>query len=329
MVSSGDRVRLRFACGLYDRMLPLHTGEVSPEGIDLDFVISDSPRDLFDTVARGGGFDVAEMSSSEYVTRFDAGRCPLVALPVFPSRVFRHSFVTVNRTRGIEKPQDLEGKRVGIQMYTQTAAVWIRGLLRHDYGVDLDSIQWIQGGTDEAGRHGNPDVMPLLKPARVEENRSGKSLDEMLQDGAIDALVSARTPRSLGANPDVRRLFPDFRAVELDYYRRTGIFPIMHLVVIRRDTYDAHPFTARSLYRAFVAAKDRAVARMRSRGGTLPYMLPWMKAEVEAMAGIFGDDPWPYGVAPNRTTLEALVAYLHDQDMISRKIPIEDLFVVS
>ncbi len=328
MARTGDRVRLRFACGLYDRMLALYTREVVPDGIDLDFVISNSPRDLFDAMARGEGFDVAEMSSSEYVTRFDAGKCPFVALPVFPSRVFRHGFITVNRKAGIETPKDLEGRRVGTQMYTQTASVWSRGMLRHDYGVDLGTIQWVQGDTDRPGSHGAPDVMPLLKPVRIEPNTTDKSLDQLLQDGAIDALMSARTPMSLGHHPDVRRLFPDYRAVELDYYRRTGIFPIMHLIVIRRAAFEAHPFIAESLTRAFTAAKDRAVARLRARGGTLPFMLPWMKAEVEEMTKVFGPDPWPYGIAPNRTTLEALVAYLHDQDMISRRIPIEELFIL-
>jgi 4,5-dihydroxyphthalate decarboxylase len=320
-------VKMKFACGLYDRMLPLYTGEVQPEGIDLDFVISESPRALFDRMSGPDPFDVAEMSGSEFVARFDAGKCPFVALPVFPSRLFRHSFVTVNRKAGIRTPKDLEGKRIGTQIYTQTASVWVRGMLTHEYGVDLSTIQWVQGDLDKPGAHSDSDMMPLLKPVQMAENRSGKPLAQLLEEGELDALVTPRLPKSFGTHPDIERLFPDFHTVELDYYRRTKIFPIMHLIVIRRDIYDAHPFVAGSLYQAFDAAKDKAVARMRSRSGTLPYMLPWMKAEVEELVREFGEDPWPYGVEINRPTLEAFIAYLVEQDMIAQTIPIESLFV--
>jgi 4,5-dihydroxyphthalate decarboxylase len=323
----GSEIALKFACGLYDRMLPLYTGAVRPAGIDLEFVISDSPRELFDHMSGSDAYDVAEMSASEFVARFDAGRCPFVAIPVFPSRVFRHGFITVNRNSGIKTPKDLEGRRVGTQIYTQTASVWTRGMLAHDYGVDLSTIHWVQGNLDTPGRHTEAEIMPLLKPVRIEDNTSDKSLAELLEDGALDALVTPRTPRSLGNHPDVVRLFPDYPAVELDYYTRTGIFPIMHLVVIRRDVHDAHPFVAKSLYDAFNASKAQAIQQLRSRSGTLPFMLPWYKAEVETLFSAFGDDPWPYGVEPNRVTLEAFLAYLTEQDMIKAPIPVEDLFV--
>ncbi len=322
-----SEVALRFACGLYDRMLPLYTGQVRPQGIDLDFIISQDPRTLFDHMSGPDPYDVAEMSASEFVARYDAGRCPFVALPVFPSRVFRHGFITINRNAGIRTPKDLEGKRIGTQIYTQTASVWTRGMLAHDYGVDLSTIHWVQGNLDTPGRHTGAEIMPLLHPVRMEDNTSDKSLAQLLEDGEIDALVTPMLPRSLASHPDVVRLFPDFPAVELDYYKRTRIFPIMHLVVIRRDVFEAHPFVAKSLYGAFEDAKAKAIARLRSRSGTLPYMLPWMKAEAETLFGAFGDDPWPYGVEPNRTTLEAFLAYLTEQDMIKAPIPIEDLFV--
>lgn len=328
MASKTGLLAMKFACGLYDRMLPLYTGEVRPDGIDLDFVISDSPRALFDHMTGPDAYDAAEMSASEFVARLAAGRCPFVAIPVFPSRLFRHSFITINRKAGIKAPKDLEGKRVGTAIYTQTASVWTRGMLAHDYGVDLSTIQWVQGDLDKPGRHTDAALMPLLKPAAIEDNDSGKSLAQLLEIGELDAVVAPRLPESFGIHPDIQRLFPDFRAVELDYYRRTKIFPIMHVVVIRREIYDAHPFVAESLYRAFTAAKDKAVARMRSRSGTLPYMLPWMKADVEELVREFGEDPWPYGIAPNRPTLEAFIAYLVEQDMIAKPIPIEDLFVV-
>ena len=328
MASETATLAMKFACGLYDRMLPIYTGEVRPDGIELDFVISESARALFDHMSGPDAYDVAEMSASEFVARYAAGKCPFVAIPVFPSRVFRHGFVTVNRKSGIETPKDLEGKRIGTVIYTQTASIWVRGMLAHDYGVDLSTIQWVHGDLDKPGRHTDVEIMPLLKPARIEFNETDKSLAQLLKEGELDALVTPRLPESLGVDPDIQRLFPDFRAVEIDYYRRTKIFPIMHLVVIRRDIYDAHPFVAESLYRAFSAAKDKAVARLRSRSGTLPFMLPWLKADVEELNREFGPDPWPYGIEPNRPTLEAFIAYLVEQDMIAKPIPIEDLFVV-
>lgn len=328
MATESETVAMKFACGLYDRMLPIYTGEVRPEGIDLDFIISDSPRALFDHMTGPDAYDVAEMSASEFVARFAAGKCPFVAIPVFPSRVFRHGFISVNRNAGIESPKGLEGKRIGTVIYTQTASVWTRGLLAHDYGVDFSTVQWVQGDLDKPGLHTDAEIMPLLKPAHIEPNETDKSLGELLDDGTLDAVVAPRLPRSFGVNPDIQRLFPNFRAVELDYYRRTKIFPIMHVVVIRRNVYEAHPFVAESLYRAFTAAKDRAVARMRDRSGTLPYMLPWMKADVEELVREFGEDPWPYGIEPNLPTLEAFITFLVEQDMIAKAIPIEDLFVV-
>ncbi len=328
MASESTKLALKFACGLYDRMLPLYTRAVQPDGIDLEFVISDSPRDLFDHMSGPDAYDVAEMSGSEFVARFDAGKCPFVALPVFPSRLFRHGFITINRNSGIKNPKDLEGRRVGTVIYTQTASVWTRGMLAHDYGVDLSTIQWVQGDLDKPGLHTDAEIMPLLKPARINPNETGKSLAQLLAEGEIDAVVAPRLPESFGTAPEIQRLFPDFPAVELDYYRRTKIFPIMHLVVIRRDIYEAHPFVAESLFRAFNAAKDLALARMRSRSGTLPFMLPWMKAHVEELDREFGPDPWPYGIEPNRPTLEAFITYLVEQDMIAKPIAIEDLFVV-
>ena len=174
-------VKLRFACSLYDRMLPLYTKEVQPEGIDLDFIISDDPRETFDRMVRDLAYDLSEMSSSEFVTRMSRGACPFVALPVFPSRIFRHGFIVVNRRSGIRHPKDLEGRRVGVQLYTMTAAVFIRGMLQHEYGVDLSTIHWVQGGMDHAGTHGSPTVLPLLKPVDIEINTSNHSLSDLLE----------------------------------------------------------------------------------------------------------------------------------------------------
>jgi 4,5-dihydroxyphthalate decarboxylase len=319
------KLSLTFACGLYDRMLALYTGEVAPDGIDLNFLAIDDPRQIFDRMGKNLDFDACEMSSSEVISRLAAGRNEMVALPVFPSRVFRHGFITVNR-HAIKTPKDLEGKRIGTPLYTQTAALFIRGLLQDEYGVDLSGVHWVQGATNSPESHGNPSAPPLLKPVSIEHNRSGRSLSELLATGEIQAIIGSGLPDALRSNPDVQRLFPDFHAIELDYFRRTRIFPIMHLVAMRRDVYEQHPFIATSLYKAMTQAKDIALAKMRDLGA-LRYMLPGMAVELDEIDDTFGGDPWPYGIEPNRPTLEALVRYMAEQSLIKAPIPVQDLFV--
>jgi 4,5-dihydroxyphthalate decarboxylase len=319
------KVPITFACGLYDRMLALYTGEVQADGIDLNFLAIDNPRQIFDRMGRSLDFDACEMSSSEVFSRFAAGRREMVALPVFPSRVFRHGFVTVNR-KAVKSPKDLEGKRIGVPLYTQTAAVFIRGMLQDEYGVDLSGVHWVQGATNSAQSHGNPAAPSLLKPVSIEQNRSGRSLSELLEGNEIQAIIGSGLPDALRTNPDVQRLFANFHAVELESFKRTRIFPIMHLVAMRRDVYERHPFIASSLYAAMTAAKDLALAKMRDTGA-LRYMLPGMTAEVDVIDAVFDGDPWPYGVEPNRPTLEALVRYMAEQSLIKAPIPIDDLFV--
>jgi 4,5-dihydroxyphthalate decarboxylase len=316
---------LTFACGAYDRTLPLMTREVLVDGIDLNYVVVDEPREIFDRMAGGEGFDLAEMSLSEFICRYDAKQNPFVALPVFPSRVFRHSMITVNR-KTVRTPADLAGKRIGVPLYTMTAAVFQRGLMQHDLGIDLSSVHWVEGATNAATSHGDPTAMPLLKPVDLEKNTSGKSTGDLLSEGKLDAVIGTSLPLSMKTNPDVVRLFPDFRAAEQDYYTRTGIFPIMHVLVIQREIYDRDPSIGPRLYKAFEEAKALARKRM-MRLQTLAYMIPWMIADVEEQEAIFGGDAWPYGVEPNRVTLEALVTYLAEQHMISKTMPIEDLFV--
>jgi 4,5-dihydroxyphthalate decarboxylase len=277
-------------------------------------------------MAGGLEFDVSEFSGAEYVSAVAAGACPFVAIPAFPSRVFRHGFICVNRRSGIAKPKDLEGKRVGVPLYTQTAAVFIRGILQHDYGVDLAKIHWVQSAMNHGGTHGKPTVAPLVKPIPIELNETAKTLSDLLAEGSVDAILGATLPDALGQHPDVVRLFPDFEEVEKDHYRRTKIFPIMHTVVIRRDVYERHPFVASSLYKALWRAKAVALKRMRQLGA-LPYMLPWLARHLAELDAVFGDDPWPYGLEANRPTLEALVTYLHEQGMIKQPMPLEDLFV--
>jgi 4,5-dihydroxyphthalate decarboxylase len=320
-----SKVPLTFACGLYDRVVALATGAVPVEGVDLNFLNIDSPREIFDRMSGSQEFDASEYSSSEFISRFAAGQCPFVAIPVFPSRSFRHGFIAVNR-KYVRTPKDLEGKRVGLPMYTMTASIFIKGLLQHEYGVDLSKIEWVEGAINGNDAHGAPTTMPLVKPVAIERNQSGKSLSTLLEEGAIHATIGTGLPNALGRNPDVVRLFPNHREVERDYFRRTGIFPIMHLVAIRRDVYERHPFVATSLYRALTAAKEVAITKMRAVV-SLRYMLPWMGSDVEEIKELFGGDPFPYGLAANRPTLEALMQYLVDQHLIAAPVKVEDLFV--
>jgi 4,5-dihydroxyphthalate decarboxylase len=318
-----SRLRLTFACGIYDRTEALRTGDVAVEGIDLNFLAIEAPREIFDRMGANQEFDVAEFSSSEFISRLARGGCPFVALPVFPARVFRHGYIYVNRKSDIRKPQDLAGKRVGVPLYTMTAAVWIRGHLVHQYGVDLSTISWVEGAINESGRHGDPSAPALLKPARIEHDEQGRSLRDLLVAGEIDAIAGSQRPKP---HPDIAPLFPDSRAVERAYYQATRIFPIMHLIVIRRDLYEQNPWIGNSLYKGLVDAKGNALARMRKTGAH-PYMLPWVHHDIEEINEVFAGDPFPYGIEANRPTLEALVQYMAEQHFIPQPIPIAYLFV--
>ena len=318
--------KFAFASGLYDRFLPLYTKQVEPKGLDLDFTVIDDPRQIFDRMAAGLEFDACEMSGTEYITHLATGNSPFVALPVFASRMFRHGFIVINTRSGIKTPKDLEGRRVGVQLYTMSAAMWIRGMLQHDHGVDLSTISWVQGSIDSPGTHGTPTVLPLLKQPDVVNNDTDRSLSQLLEDGEIDAVLTATLPTGLGTHPDLVRLFPNFRQVETDYYTRTKIFPIMHFVVIRKDVYNRNPAAAGALYDAFCRAKKIALERLRY-SGALRYMLPFLPDDVDEIDRVFDGDPWPYGIEANRPTLEAEIQYMVEQDYIAGPMAIEDLFV--
>jgi 4,5-dihydroxyphthalate decarboxylase len=316
-----SRLRLSFACGIYDRTDALRTRDVTIDDIDLDFRAIANPREIFDRMGGRQEFDVSEFSSSEFISRFARGACPFVALPVFPARVFRHGYAYINRKTGIRTPKDLEGRRVGVPLYTMTAAVWIRGHFAHQYGVDLSTIRWLEAATNHPGRHGDPSAPPLLKPARLEHDPQGRPLSELLANGEIDAMVGTQHPTP---HPDIVPLFADARAVERDFYLKTRIFPIMHLLVIRRDVYEREPGIADKLYQGFVDAKKLALARMHKGH---PFMLPWVHNDVHEVDEVFGGDPYPYGIEANRPTLEALVQYMAEQDFIPRRLALENLFV--
>ena len=322
-----SRLPLTFACGPYDRMEALRYGIIDVEGIDLNFIPIQAPREIFDRMVGGQQFDVSELSLAEYVGMTAKGTSPFIAIPVFPSKAFRHSFICVNRKAGIKEPKDLAGKRIGVPLYTITAAIWIRGDLENVYGVDLSNVQWIQGAVEKPGTHGKPPAPPkLLKPINVIPNTSNKSLSDMLADGEIDAILGSRMPESVRTHPDkVAHLFPNFREEEKRYYQKYGIHPIMHLVVIRREVYERHPWIAQSLYKALLAAKDWAVEMMYFSGAQR-YMLPWLFDDLRELDEVFGSDPWPYGIDKNRRALETFVKYMHQQGFIEKDVPVDSLF---
>jgi 4,5-dihydroxyphthalate decarboxylase len=320
------RLALTLACCRYDRTEALREGDVVPAGIELNCITLRSGREIFDRMVGGQEFDVAELSASEFISLMGRGDCPFVALPVFPSRVFRHGYIFINTRSGIRAPKDLEGRRIGLPLYTQTAAIWARGHLAHQFGVDLGTIRWVQGAVEKAGSHGRPHAPPLIRPVALEHNMSGEPLGALLARGAIDALIGSRKPSEFGRDPSIARLFPNHRALERRLYDQSRIFPIMHLLAIRRDLYERQRWIARSLYDAFVASKRRARERMRY-AGSLAAMLPWLIDEVEEIDDVFGGDAFPYGIEANRPTLEALVTYMVEQHFIARPIAIEDLFV--
>jgi len=316
-------LRVTLACGPYDRTDALRTGLVRPEGIDLVYVPIQSPPEIFARMLTTQAFDVSEMSCAHALTHRGHGDFPFVGIPVFPSRMFRHGYIFVNAHSGIREAKDLEGKTVGVPEYSQTAAVWIRGLLQHEYGVSLETIRWVAGGVNAPGR---PDVLVNLPDAEVSITRvMDRTLNDLLVAGEIDALIGARKPAAFGKDVRIKRLFPDYRSLEREYYRKTGIFPVMHTVVIREALYREQPWIAESLYKAFVQAKDWAVAQMRF-SSSLRYTVPWLHADLEEMDEVFGADPWPYGLERNRDTLETLVAYLVEQRLLRRTMPLEELY---
>ncbi|MFA9431931.1 ABC transporter substrate-binding protein [Egicoccus sp. AB-alg2] len=313
------------ACGPYDRMEALQRGIVQPEGIDVTYVPVQSPPELFARMIKKHSFDASEMSLSLYTQLRSRGGFPFVALPVFPSRMFRHGYVFVRSDRGIANPKDLEGRRVGVQEYHQTAGVWIRGILASEYGVDLASIAWKEGGVN-APR--DPDVLDLRPsgPLDIEFVGNDVCLSDLLRDGEIDAYLGARMPDSYRSSHVVDRLFPDYREAERDYYARTGIFPMMHTLVLREPLVERHPWIAESLFKAFQASKSWCLEQMRFSGSSR-YTLPWLHADLEEVDILFHGDPWPYGLEANRAAIEAFLDFLVDQRFLESAPAPEDLFL--
>ncbi|ODT86747.1 ABC transporter substrate-binding protein [Phenylobacterium sp. SCN 70-31] len=319
-----SRLRLTLACWDYDRTRALADGRVRPEGIDLNLLPLEVEETFF-RMLRGREFDASEMSLSSYCVSLLRDDPAFIAIPVFPSRFFRHSCIFVSAKSGIREPKDLVGKRIGVPEYQMTAPVWIRGILADEYGVDPASVEYFTGGEEEPGRD---EKLKLDLPSqfRVTPIPADKTLSAMLAEGEIDALHTARTPSTFYSRPDdVSRLFPDFVPVEKAYYQRTGLFPIMHVIALRRDVYLENRWIARSLYKAFVEAQKVAYENLRVTSAMIS-MLPWQVAAVEEAVTELGADWWPYGVQENRAVLDTFLRYHHEQGLSKRRLQVEELF---
>lgn len=318
------KLRLTLSIWDYDRTRALADGSVQPDGIELN-VLELPLEETFFRMSRFREFDVAELSMSSYTVLLNREPKPFIAIPVFPSRSFRHSSVFVSAKSGIREPKELIGKRIGTPEYQMTAPVWIRGILSDEYGVKPDGVEYWTGGEEETGRD---EKIKLDLPAnfRVRPIGPDQTLSGMIAAGEIDALHTARAPSTFYSRPDaVKRLFPDFVAVEREYYRRTRIFPIMHLVAIRRELYEANRWIAMSLYKAFIEAQRRTYLSLRETAAHKA-MLPWLTAHVEEAVRELGEDWWQYGFAPNRHVLDTFLRYHHEQGLSKRRLKPEELF---
>ncbi len=318
------KLRLSMACSNYDRTRALFDGRVRVEGIELNCL--DLPiEEIFFRMLRHHEFDVAEISLSSYVLSLFGENPRLIAIPVFPSRFFRHSCIFINRGSGIREPKDLIGKRVGVPEFQMTAGVWIRGTLSDDYKVPVGSVNYFRGGEEEPGRS-EKIALSLPPEIRIESIPSTKTLSAMLESGEIDALYTARAPSTFkdGAGK-VRRLFEKYQAAEQEYFSRTKIFPIMHAIVIRRDVYEKARWVAQSLCRAFAQAQRIAYEELYD-SGALHFMLPWLVRHAEETRALMGGDFWPYGLERNAHTLETFLRYSHEQGLAKRLLRPAELF---
>jgi 4,5-dihydroxyphthalate decarboxylase len=317
-------LKLTLACWDYDRTRPLIDGRIRPEGIDLDIKVL-RPRQTFQRMLETQEFHVSELALASYTALKGRGRCPYVAVPVALSKIFRHSCIYVRTGAGIETPADLKGKRVGTSQYGATALVFMRGMLQHDYGVAPSDLHWFLGGLN------TPTEQPLIsldlpKSVRLDFLKAGETLEGKFAAGELDALLSIYIPSLFRqGSPRIARLFPNFKQVEQDYFRRTQIFPIMHTVVLRQDVHEEHPWAARSIYRAFTAAKDLAIEGLYD-SDALRLSLPWLLDHVEEAWRVFGKDFWAYGLEANRPTLSAIGRFVHEQGLSPRAVSPDEMF---
>ncbi len=326
-----DKIKLAVGCSPYDRVRALFDGEVEFEGINATFKSARIVSEIFERMIRQHEFDVSELGMTYYLRTLDFDDPPFIALPIFPNRVFRHSAIYINKASGIGKPQDLAGKTIGeFAVYGHDAGVWPKGILADEYGVTPEQSRWIVGPIDFPLKP--IDFIPHPHPANVKVSQvpEGKNLGSMLEAGEIDALISANVPKCIqNKSPKVGHLFPDYKAAERDYFRRTGIFPIMHTVVIRRDLLAQRPELAKAIYQGFCEAKDQMIEKY-TKGQTfnsVMTMLPWFSHLIEEDRELLGNDWWPYGVTANRKAVDTFLRYHFEQGLSKRRLTCEDIFV--
>ncbi len=319
------KLPLTLACWDYDRTQALIDGRISIEGCDANFLALPVEETFFRAL-RTAEFDVAELSLSSYTMLRSRGQCPYVAIPVFLSRMFRHSALYVRADSTLRSPADLKGKTIGVPEYQLTAPVWVRGLLEDEYGVAPHDVKWRTGGVEKPGRHEKVSFVP---PANVDVQAipASETLNEWLLAGKVDAILAPRAPSTF-VDGRARRLVTDLRSVEKSYFSRTGIFPIMHVVGIRNDLVEQYPWLAASVFKAFVQAKNHALAEL-SEVGALKTSLPWLTSEYDDTVALMGKDFWRYGLDGNRDTLDTFLRYHHRQGLSATQLAADDLFAPS
>jgi len=311
----------------YDRTRAIFDGRAKIEGCDITAVPLE-PEEAFHRAFKFSEFDISEISLSSYIMTTARGDAHYVAIPAFVSRLFRHSGIYIRTDRGITRAQDLKGKTIGLPEYQITANVWIRGVLKDEYGIAPADIKWRRGGLEDPGRDERAAIKlpPDIDLQAIPEHRT---LSQMLAAGELDGLISARAPSCfLRGAPHVGRLFPDYPATEEAYFRKTQIFPIMHAIGIRRSLVERHPWLAVSVYKAFLKAKDLCMHEL-GQIGHLATSLPWSVAEYDRLRRVMGEDFWSYGVEPNRYVLETLARYSNDQNLSVRQLPVDEMFAPS
>lgn len=317
------KLQLSLAMGDYDRTRALLDGSVQIDGVD-SVCMTLSPEEMFFRAFRNVEFDISELSFSSYLVKASNGESPYVAVPVFLSRAFRHTSIYV-RTDRIRKPEDLKGCRIGVPEYQLTAIVWARSILQDDYGIRPEDVTWVRGGIDEPGR---PEKIKLQLPSgvRLESAAEGDTISAMLDRGDIDAFIAPRPPGGAAArNPNVGWLFPDPTSVAKDYYGRTGIFPIMHVVGIRKELAAQHSWLPGAVLKAFGHAKSAALSKLSDTSAT-KVTLPFVEEQLKAARESMGQDYWSYGVEPNRRTLEAFVHHHYSQGLSARRMSVDEIF---
>ena len=321
-----SRLEVTFACSDNDRTRAIIDGRVGIESCDLTCLVLE-PAEMFARACRYAEFDITELSFSSYMRMVDMGDSPYIAVPAFLSRAFRHSSFYIRTDRGIRSPADLAGRTVGVPEYQMTAALWLRGMLQEDYGIKPSDMRWGTGGQEQPGRE---ERMPVeIAGLDLAPIAAGKTLSGMLAAGEIDAMLSARTPSVfLRRAPHVDRLFANYKDVEQTYYKRTGYFPIMHLVAMRSSLVQKYPWLPASTYKALLESKAIGLEKL-SNLAQLAVALPWMEAEAAETKALMGTDYWRYGVKDCAHEIEVMTRYAHEQGLTRRKLDIEELFAPS